>query len=437
VKTVHWESWVLRVALLALAGYQLATGNRPGATVAIEGFVVSLIPLAIERLSKTHVPRLLEVAFVGGITLQFVSESTKLFELFTYWDKIVHPTLVALTALIAAWLIASYAEVQRKNMPVHLSAALALLLGMCVGAMWEYVEFASDWFGDANLQKSNGDTMTDVIANNIGAFVATLVGLWIFTQVLKPSQRQEMGHIAQWLAHGPSRVLDRFGRPIGVAVGVLFAAVVVLSQTIDLNRPALASGLAAGQAQEWALAQEPTSDVLQLSGDWVPDERGVCRVNLEHPKPGSEKMGVLQLGPGTGYGLDGQAFSVSTQYFEERPPREQGTEMDAGIAFGIRDSDNFLLLEQSALHDVLRLDEYVHGRRRDVREILARTHGDEWHTLGVRVDGAHVTALLDAQPMFETDLDDAQLAQGGVGVWARAAAATCFSDAQAEVGDAS
>jgi hypothetical protein len=106
----HWESWLLRLALLATAVYQLISGNIPGAVVASEGFVVALLPLAVARLSKTHVPRPLELAFVLAMALQFISESTKLFELFTYWDKIGHPTLIAVTSMIAAWLLLGYRD---------------------------------------------------------------------------------------------------------------------------------------------------------------------------------------------------------------------------------------------------------------------------------------------------------------------------------------
>src|SRR5204863_2365191 len=107
---------------------------------------------------------------------------------------------------------------------------------------------------------------------------------------------------------------------------------------------------------------------LTLSGDWLPGLTGACRENLEHPRPGSEKPGLLQIGPGTVYG--GTQFTIETRMFEQRPARELGTQMDGGIAFGIRDKDDFYLLDQSALHDVLRLNHFVHGRRRDVREEL-------------------------------------------------------------------
>ena len=200
---LHWESWLLRLALLATVAYQVTSGNQDGAMVAGEGFVVCLLPLLVQRLAGTHVPRPLELAFVLGMALQFMSESTKLFELFTYWDKVVHPTLVALTGMIAAWFLLGYRDALGKRIPIHLAAAFGMLLAMCVGAFWEFVEFGSDWFGDANLQKSNADTITDIMSNDIGAFVATLFGLWLYTHVFGDNQRRELGLIARWLAHGP------------------------------------------------------------------------------------------------------------------------------------------------------------------------------------------------------------------------------------------
>jgi hypothetical protein len=432
---VHWESWLLRLALLATAAYQAVSGNTNGATVAGEGFVVSLVPLLIARLSQTHVPRPLELAFVLGMALQFISESTKLFEIFTYWDKIVHPTLVALTAMIGAWLLLGYAEAFGKRIPIHLAAAFGLLLGMSVGAFWEFVEFASDWFGGANLQKSNADTLTDIIANDIGAFVATLFGLRLYTHALTPDQRREMGHIARWLAHGPSRLFDRHGRLLGTSLAVLFGLILFAAQWVDRDTPALASGLPAGQSWAWNFLESAGDDTQILAGDWVADERGICRVNLEHPKPGSEKMGLLELAPGRIYGADGQPYTLQARYFEERPSLSQGTEMDAGIAFGIRDDQDFDLLEQSALHDVLRLDRYVHGKRRDLREKLFRTHGNEWHTLRADVAGSTVTASVDGQTIYS--VNNVPDTAGGIGLWARAAAATCFSQAEVIVGGAS
>ena len=106
--------------------------------------------------------------------------------------------------------------------------------------------------------------------------------------------------------------------------------------------------------------------------------------------------------------------------------------MDAGIAFGIRDAENFYLLEESALHDILRLDRYVHGKRRDIREKLARTHGDEWHTLQLSVRGDVVSAALDGGDLY-TVSGLAETA-GGIGLWGFTSASTCFDEVHVQVG---
>src|SRR5919197_782389 len=275
MRALHWESWLLRLGLIGLGAFEFSTGNTQGAIVAGEGFVVSLFPLLVERLSHSHVPRPLEFVYVLGMTLQFVSESTKLFEVFYYWDKIVHPGLVALTALMAGWLLLGYRDISGGRLPIQLTA-----------------------------------------------FFAILVGFHLYAHVLGHNQRREMGELTRWLASGPAMLLDRFGRAVGVLVAVVFAAVLGAGVWIDRDAPALRAGLQPGQSRAWTFdgATQP-ADAETLLGDWVPDQRGTCRVNLEHPRPGSEKMGLLELNPRAAYGMDGQAFTLIARYFEERPPK--------------------------------------------------------------------------------------------------------------------
>ncbi len=423
----HLESWLLRLALLATAVYQIVTRNQEGATVAIQGLVVSLLPLLVGRLSRAHVPRPLEFAFVLGMALQYISESTKLFEHFYYWDKLVHPTLIALTGMIGTWLLLGYRDAFAKRIPVHLAAAFGMLLGISIGALWEFIEFSTDWFSNADLQKSNGDTLTDIMSNGIGAFVATLLGLWLFTHHFTPKQRNELGRVAWWLADGPTRLMRAHGRIVGTVLTLALAAVLFLSQWVDRDIPALASGVSAGADRAWQFTQDgAASDAQVLSGDWVSDPRGICHENLDNPKPGSEKMGVLELTPGVNFGADEQSFSVRARYFEERPQIAQGSEMDAGVAFGIRDASNFNLVDQNALHDVLRLSQFIHNNRRVLREKLFRTHGNEWHTLQMSVSGSSVTAGVDGETIYT--VDGVRNADGPIGLWARGASATCFSD---------
>jgi len=183
-------------------------------------------------------------------------------------------------------------------------------------------------------------------------------------------------------------------------------------------------------SQQWQFVTLGLDGTTTLLGDWAADERGICRINPENPRPGSEKPGLVQLGSAT-YGLDGAAFSLSGTYIAQRPPQSEGSQMDAGLAFGIRGPEDFYLLEVSALHDVLRLDHYVHGQRRDVREEVYRTRGDEEHTLAVDVHGQEATALIDGKVGFTVGgLEDTA---GGIGLFGRTAAATCFSQAAVQL----
>jgi hypothetical protein len=237
-------------------------------------------------------------------------------------------------------------------------------------------------------------------------------------------QRAKLGEIADWLTGRLSRILAKHGVAIGIVVALILAGIVFAGWYIDRGPIPPAAG-PAGPAQSWTFPADLAAAQV-LKGDWQLGDQGVCRINPEQPKPGSEKPGLIALQPGAVYG--NRPFSFSARDFIQRPRLGEGTMMDAGIAFGIRDADNFYLLRQSALHDVVVLERYVHGRKRDMREEHEITRGNNTHTLGVQVDGGVVTALLDGQPIFQTDhvVDT----DGGIGLWSRVTATGCFSEAQ-------
>jgi hypothetical protein len=303
---------------------------------------------------------------------------------------------------------------------------------MTLGATWELIEFAFDWFGNANLQKSNADTMTDILTNNAGAIFGTLLAFWLYRHKADQHQRATFGRIAHWLTERLGRLLERQGVLVGVLVALLIAAMIAAGWLMDRG-PVPVPPRAEAQAQTWMFAAGTgwSRSATPLVGDWQLDERGVCRVNPEPPRPGSEQMGLLALAPGTSYGSE-TGFAASTRLFLQRPPLGAGTAMDAGLAFGVRGPDDFYLLKLSTLHDVLALERYVHGRKREQRQERVLTHGDEWHELQLAVRGQRVVAALDGRPIFEegglVEID------GGLGLWARVASAACFSAARVEPG---
>ena len=92
--------------------------------------------------------------------------------------------------------------------------------------MWEIVEFVLDWLRDADLQKSNSDTMTDLLWNDVGTVIGALVAARLYCHWLRPNDHSDLGQTAAWLVDGPSRVLDRHGFLVSIVVTLLVAAAV-------------------------------------------------------------------------------------------------------------------------------------------------------------------------------------------------------------------
>jgi hypothetical protein len=82
------------------------------------------------------------------------------------------------------------------------------------------LEFLIDWTLGTDLQKSNSDTMTDLLWNDAAAVVAAVATVRLYCHLMSPAKRASIGKIAAGLVDGPSRILDRHG----VLVAIIFAA---------------------------------------------------------------------------------------------------------------------------------------------------------------------------------------------------------------------
>ena len=146
--------------------------------------------------------------------------------------------------------------------------------------------------------------------------------------------------------------------------------------------------------------------------------------------PGKREAPFLALSPRALLAQPAPGFVLRARYLAVRPTFGTGSQRTARIAFGVRDAENFHLLEASALHDVVRLDQYLHRTRRDLREERVRTRGEQRHDLEVRVTRDRIIALLDQRRVFiPTRVRDTA---GGLGLWARATATACFQSASFE-----
>ena len=198
--SVHWTAWLLRGLLLAGVAAHLMIGNQRGALVAGVGFALALLPVALMRLSGQYVPRTLDLTFALAMALQYLSESFRLFDLIGIWDKLVHFIEIALATSLALFLLLGYRRLRRLDVPEASLWVGAALVGVALGTGWEIVEFIQGFLAAANLQLSNVDTMTDLIADMAGAVCGAVVAVWLYRHTTIDGEREQFGRIAVWLA---------------------------------------------------------------------------------------------------------------------------------------------------------------------------------------------------------------------------------------------
>src|SRR5437762_11728181 len=142
------------------------------------------------------------------------------------WGKVVHGLEGFLVAVLVGVLLLGWRDLAAINLSDQLAALLTMCSGMFFGVLWEIVEFVLDWVRYSDLQKSNSDTMTDLLWNDVAAVVGALLAARWYCHVLRANERSETGQIAIWLIDGPNRWLARHGFLLTIIVAVLGAAAV-------------------------------------------------------------------------------------------------------------------------------------------------------------------------------------------------------------------
>ena len=144
-------------------------------------------------------------------------------------DKLEHFLLIAAVVLLVGLFLLGYRDRRRVDLSDPLAALLLMFVGVLAATLIEVVEFVSDWALGTTLQPSNLDTMTDLLAGDLGAVFGAVLATTLYARWLSAERRDRLGAAGEWLSDGPSRVLDRHGFAITLIVsGVLALSVGLL-----------------------------------------------------------------------------------------------------------------------------------------------------------------------------------------------------------------
>ncbi len=165
---------------------------------------------------------------VLAVALPIGSSLLGAFERVVHWGKLVHGVDGFLVAVLTGLAVLGW----RNRTAIDLTDQLAVLLTMfstiLFNVMWEIITFVQDWVRYSDLQKSDSDTMTNLVWGDVGAVVGALLAARLYCHTLSAGQRSEIGGVAAWLLDGPSRVLERHGLLVSIVVALLAAAAIAV-----------------------------------------------------------------------------------------------------------------------------------------------------------------------------------------------------------------
>ena len=103
-----------------------------------------------------------------------------------------------------------------------------------------------------------------------------------------------------------------------------------------------------------------------------------------------------------------------------------------GIAVRLLDEDNYYVVRANALEDNVRFYRVVKGRREQIDGVNVKVAGNEWHSLGLKVDGEWFTIEFDGKTLFTTT-DKTFAGAGKIALWTKADSVTRFDQIAIDV----
>jgi hypothetical protein len=163
---------------------------------------------------------------VIGVAVPTLSTALGLYDRIDNWGKLVHALVGACATSLFGLLFLGWRDLTHVDVTDELAALLTICAGILFGLMWEIVEFVIDWVTYSDLQKSNTDTMTDLMWNDVACILAALLVVRLYARVTDAHDRKQLGETAEWLVDGPSRLLNRHGLTLTVITAACIVAAV-------------------------------------------------------------------------------------------------------------------------------------------------------------------------------------------------------------------
>lgn len=146
---------ILRGLVLLTLIRMIMTRSYEGAAICILSLLLFLVPAAFEEYFRIRIPPLFEgTIYIFIYAAEILGEINHYYVLIPGWDTILH----TLNGFLCAALGFSMVYLMNRNSRnIHLSPFYLTLVAFCfsmtVGVVWEFIEFAADYFLMLDMQK--------------------------------------------------------------------------------------------------------------------------------------------------------------------------------------------------------------------------------------------------------------------------------------------
>lgn len=168
---------LIRVSLVAASVWAGFTGDWENLGMSLLAFGSTYVPTFLERQYRVYLPiefHVVIVAFLYGSL--FLGEVGQAYDRFWWWDDLLHLSSGVVLGFVGFLILYVLLVQKRLKMTPGLIAFFSFCVALAGGAVWEIIEFLIDQIFGANMQKSNLDTMKDLIIDAIGALGIVLAG---------------------------------------------------------------------------------------------------------------------------------------------------------------------------------------------------------------------------------------------------------------------
>ena len=186
---------VLRMLVLALAILQFFNGNYENVFLCILTLLLLLAPAFIQVQFRIELPSVLEViVLVFAFSAEILGEISSFYEIFPFWDTVLHTMNGFLAAAIGFSLVDLLNRSDRVKFelsPLYL-AIVSFCFSMTIGVIWEFFEFGMDQLFGFDMQKdaivhSISSVMLDPTHTNHAIHISDI------TQVTVNGQNLDLG----------------------------------------------------------------------------------------------------------------------------------------------------------------------------------------------------------------------------------------------------